>query len=168
MIFKELENSEVILKPMLEEDFESLFLVGSDPVIWEQHPDYTRYTRDGFKVYFDKLLANNYPFIIKHKVTNEIIGATSYYQYDSIHNNVAIGYTFIAKKYWGSGINSSIKKLLIDYAFKYVDQIFFHVRDKNFRSQSAIKKLGAVKSREYPSHDDKKSFQFEFVLNRKS
>ena len=32
---------------------------------------------------------------------------------------------------------------MIDYAFEFIDNVFFDVWDKNFRSQKAIAKLGA-------------------------
>jgi RimJ/RimL family protein N-acetyltransferase len=34
---------------------------------------------------------------------------------------------------------------MINYAFEYVDAIFFHVGETNFRSQKAVEKLGADK-----------------------
>ncbi|MDE4963814.1 N-acetyltransferase, partial [Francisella tularensis subsp. holarctica] len=36
-----------------------------------------------------------------------------------------------------------VKKLMGDYAFKFVDDVFCEVWDKNFRSQKAVAKLGA-------------------------
>ncbi|MFN5795437.1 MAG: GNAT family N-acetyltransferase, partial [Bacteroidota bacterium] len=58
--------------------------------------------------------------------------------------SIAIGYTFLAKKFWGGFINSSLKKLMIKYAFDSVDKIYFHVGSQNIRSQKAIEKLGAL------------------------
>lgn len=37
-----LENDKAILYPLQEEDFEALYAVASDPLIWEQHPNKDR------------------------------------------------------------------------------------------------------------------------------
>jgi len=73
------------------------------------------------------------------------MGTTRYYDYNSEKSSIAIGYTFIARKFWGGPYNNSSKKLLIDYAFQHVDSIFFHIGTENFRSQKAVLKLGAQK-----------------------
>ena len=41
-----LENELVILRPLNEQDFESLYQVAKDPLIWEQHPNSDRFKRD--------------------------------------------------------------------------------------------------------------------------
>ncbi|MNR26610.1 hypothetical protein D3C85_1438350 [compost metagenome] len=39
-----------------------------------------------------------------------------------------------------------MKKLLIDYAFQYVNTILFHIGETNIVSQKAIAKIGATKT----------------------
>jgi RimJ/RimL family protein N-acetyltransferase len=56
---------------------------------------------------------------------------------------IAIGYTFIAKKYWGTNYNKQLKKLMIAYAFEFVDAVLFYIGKNNIRSQKAIQKIGA-------------------------
>ncbi|WP_163411566.1 GNAT family N-acetyltransferase [Flavobacterium ajazii] len=139
-----LENEITKLIPLQEEHFEALFDAASDPLIWEQNPVKDRYQREGFKAFFEIIITKN-PFLILDKQTNEIMGTTSFYDYNSEKSNIAIGYTFIKRKYWGGPYNKSNKKLLIDYAFQYVDSVIFHVGAENFRSQKAVLKLGAEK-----------------------
>jgi len=38
-----LENDLVKLAPLQESDFEALYRVASDPLVWEQHPNKNRY-----------------------------------------------------------------------------------------------------------------------------
>ena len=139
-----LENETIKLIPLEENHFEALFQAASDPLIWEQNPVKNRHEREGFKTYFEIISTKN-PFLILDKKTNEIMGTTSFYDFNPEKSNVGIGYTFITRKYWGGPYNSSIKKLLIDYAFQHVNSILFHVGAENFRSQKAVLKLGAEK-----------------------
>lgn len=44
-----LENKKVILTPLLESDFERLFEVASDKMIWVQHPNPDRFKREVFE-----------------------------------------------------------------------------------------------------------------------
>jgi RimJ/RimL family protein N-acetyltransferase len=139
-----LENKITKLIPLEEKHFEALFEAASDPLIWEQNPVNNRYQRDVFKTFFDIIITKG-SFLILDKETNEIMGTTSFYDYNPEKSSVAIGYTFITRKYWGGPYNKSNKKLMIDYAFQHVDSILFHVGAENFRSQKAVLKLGAEK-----------------------
>ncbi len=160
---KELSNDLIKLIPLEKSDFEWLYAAASDPAIWEQHPDRNRYTPVGFTVYFQKLLANDIPYLILDVKTEQVIGATSYYQLNEEQKSVAIGFTFLKKEYWGGKYNSSLKKLMIDYAFESLDSIYFHVRDQNLRSQKAIEKLGATFNKTYLAEDNL-STQLEYIL----
>ncbi|WP_370626055.1 GNAT family N-acetyltransferase [Apibacter sp. ESL0404] len=64
------------------------------------------------------------------------MGSTRFYDYSENDKSIVIGYTFIAVKYWRTGINSSIKKLMIDYIFQYVDKIYFHIGSTNLEIES--------------------------------
>lgn len=140
-----LTNERIVLQPLKEGDFEDLYAVAADPLIWEQHPNSDRYQREVFRKYFDSGIASKGAFLILNKQNKSIIGCTRYYEYDENDSSVAIGFTFISRAYWGNGTNDAIKKLMIDYAFQFVDKIYFHVGLTNFRSQKAVEKLGAVK-----------------------
>jgi RimJ/RimL family protein N-acetyltransferase len=139
-----LENGISKLIPLEEKHFEALFEAASDPLIWEQNPAKDRYTREGFKTYFDIIITKG-SFLILDKQTNEIMGTTSFYDYNPEKSSVGIGYTFITRKYWGGPYNNANKKLMIDYAFQHVNSVLFHVGSENFRSQKAVLKLGAEK-----------------------
>jgi RimJ/RimL family protein N-acetyltransferase len=140
-----LENELIKLVPLQESDLEMLYKVASDPEIWENHPSKNRYKREEFQFFLDSALASKSAFLVYDVATNELIGSTRYYNLDTTNSAVAIGYTFLAKKYWGAGHNKAMKKLLIDYAFQYVNTILFHIGETNIISQKAIAKIGATK-----------------------
>ncbi|KAB2878593.1 GNAT family N-acetyltransferase [bacterium] len=132
---KILEDEILKIVPLIDRDFESLFEAASDPLIWEQHPTSDRYKREVFQLYFDEAISGKTAFLIIDKSTNKVIGSTRYYDYKPENSSIAIGYTFLARPYWGGLYNKSSKKLLIDYAFQFVDKIYFHIGANNIRSQ---------------------------------
>ncbi|MGQ4006061.1 GNAT family N-acetyltransferase [Francisellaceae bacterium CB300] len=139
---KSLSYEDVRLQIMTQNDFDKLFAIAKDPKIWEQHNDPQRYKIEGFKKFFDSGIDNPQNcFLIFYK--NELVGSTRYYEYSVAQSSVKIGYTFYATKCWGTDLNSKVKNLMLDYAFKFVDNVFFDVWNKNFRSQKAVEKLGA-------------------------
>lgn len=139
-----LSNSLITLRPLNLDDFESLYKVSSDPKLWEQHPRSNRYRREVFQELFEQRLSSNGAFVIVDEKTNEVIGSTGFYEYDEKNHSVVIGYTFISRKYWGTGVNKEIKKLMIDYALQFVKKVLFHIGETNMRSRKAIEKIGAV------------------------
>jgi RimJ/RimL family protein N-acetyltransferase len=46
-------------------------------------------------------------------------------------------------EYWGTSINFQIKKMMLAYAFKFLDKVYFDIGVNNFRSRKAVEKLGA-------------------------
>lgn len=163
-----LEDEITKLVPLKESDFEELYKVASDPLIWEQHPMKDRYKKEVFQSFFEAAINSKGSFLILDKQTNEIMGTTRYYDYNPEKSSVAIGYTFISRKYWGGPYNNSTKKLLIDYAFQHVDSILFHIGAENFRSQKAVSKLGAVKiNTMVVSSNGVNIPHFEYLLSKK-
>lgn len=150
-----LENDLIRLIPLQENHFEELYKVASDPLIWEQHPIKDRYKKEVFQLFFEAAINSKSSFLILDKKTTELIGTTRFYDYKPENSSVAIGFTFIGKKFWGGTYNQSTKKLLIDYAFEKVDSILFHVGEENIRSQKAVLKLGATKINEinFPNNE---------------
>ena len=160
-----LENELVRLVPLKLNDFESLYLVASDPLIWEQHPDRFRYQKKVFEKYFDGAIQSCGAFIVFDKKSGETIGSTRYYDYDEVKKSIVIGYTFLARKYWGGIYNRAMKMLMLDYAFNFVETVIFHIGAENIRSQKAIEKLGAMKVGEieikYPGEDERLNFIYK-------
>lgn len=139
------QNKDISLVPLKEEDFDLLYAVACDPKIWEQHPNKDRWQKNIFKNFFQGAIESKGAYKIIDNVAQEIVGSTRIYDYNKQSNSILIGYTFIACKYWGSGINHRVKKILLDYLFDFVDHVEFHIGAQNLRSQISIVRLGAVK-----------------------
>lgn len=138
-----LENESVLLEPLKSTDFEELYRVASDPKVWEQHPNRDRWKREVFQTFFEGALQSGGAFKVIDKVSNEVIGSTRFYEYDVENCSVLIGYTFYGTAFWGKGINPLVKTLMLDHAFQFVDKVYFHIGAENYRSQTAIGRLGA-------------------------
>ena len=134
------------LRPLITEDWDELFAVASDSLIWEQHPEPDRYTEDVFRMYFKGALESGGAFVIVDRDTHQIIGSTRFYGYDQEKSEIEIGWTFLARKYWGGRYNAEMKRLLLAHAFKFVENVVFLVGEENFRSQKAMEKVGAIKA----------------------
>src|SRR5881398_1774803 len=133
------------LRPLRPEDWDDLFAVASDPLIWEQHPESDRYKEDVFKVFFREALESRGALVVIDKNTQQIIGSTRFYGYDPEKSEIEIGWTFLARRYWGGSYNAEIKRLLLDHAFKFVKNVVFFVGENNIRSRKATEKIGAIK-----------------------
>ena len=140
-----LQNEFVRAEPLKATDFEKLYAVASDPLIWEQHPNKDRYKREVFETFFQGAMESGGAFLVYDNKSNQPIGSSRYYEFNAEKNSVAIGYTFFARDHWGSTYNHALKKLMLDHAFQFVDNVIFHIGANNIRSQKAIEKLGAIK-----------------------
>jgi RimJ/RimL family protein N-acetyltransferase len=159
-----LKNELIQLIPLQETDFEELYTVASDPLVWEQHPNELRYQHEVFQNYFEGAMLSKGAFLIRDTKTNEVVGSSRYYDYNESDNSILIGYTFIGRKFWGNGYNKALKKIMLDYAFEQVNKVYFHIGAFNLRSQKAIEKIGAVKvdefEVEYYGEDSKLNFVY--------
>src|SRR5437016_1546254 len=135
----------VELRPLRPEDWEGLFEVASDPMIWEQHPAQDRYQEDVFKDFFQEALHSRGAFVAVDRTTQKIIGSSRYFGYDPEKREVEIGWTFLARSHWGGHYNKEMKRLMLDHAFQFVDSVIFLVGPANIRSQKAVEKIGAVR-----------------------
>ena len=126
-------------------DFESLFQVASDPLIWEQHPAQDRWRREVFSGFFEDGLSNDLGcYTIVNSESQAVIGCTRFYAHDPFNASVRLGYTFLARNYWGTGANQLITTALLDYCFQYVKSVYFDIGESNWRSIKATEKLGAT------------------------
>jgi N-acetyltransferase len=136
-----LEGPTLLLRPLRADDFEALYAVASDPLIWEQHPRSDRWKRPVFEDFFAKALASGGAFAVVEKASGAIVGSTRYYDLSAA--SVAIGFTFLARRLWGGAANREMKELLLAHAFGFVPEAVFHVGENNRRSRRALEKIGA-------------------------
>lgn len=137
-----LEDDLIVLRPLTEGDFENLYSVASDPLIWEQHPDKDRCERNVFEQFFKDAMASAGAFAVVDKRTGQIIGSTRFHAVKESGNAIEIGWTFLSREFWGGSYNRSMKQLMMEWAFRFVDHVLFYIDANNIRSQKAVEKLG--------------------------
>jgi len=130
------------LRPLEPQDFDSVFAVASDPLIWSHHPDPARGTREGFPSFFENALRSKSCLVVIDAERQSIIGWSRYSSYVP-SQRITIGYTFLARSYWGGVVNAEMKRLMLRHAFTDVQAVHFAVAEQNLRSRRAVEKLGA-------------------------
>ena len=141
-----LKGDLIELRPLRADDFDDLYAVASDRLIWEQHPDNDRHEEPVFREFFRQALASGGALIVSDAETGKMIGSSRFHGYDQEKSVVEIGWTFLARSYWGGRYNAELKRLMLDHAFRVVQSVVFLIGPRNFRSQRAVEKIGAVRA----------------------
>jgi N-acetyltransferase len=139
-----LEGGLVALRPLCADDFDALFAVAADPLIWEQHPEPNRWQRPVFERFFAAAIASGGALLAVDRASGAVIGSSRYQPVDGDPRAVEIGWTFVARKFWGGHYNGEMKRLMIDHALRSVDRVIFVIGADNRRSRRAVEKIGAT------------------------
>ncbi len=139
-----LNGPRVVVRPVATSDWDSMFAAAADPAIWELHPATDRYTEKAFKEYFAGAIDSGSAFAFVDRESGDVIGSSRYHGFDLANSEVEIGWTFLARNYWGGSYNAEIKKLMLEHAFRFVDAVVFWVGETNMRSRRAMEKIGGV------------------------
>ena len=139
-----LTSDSLILRPVVASDWDAIFAAASDPLIWELHPVHDRHTEASFRPYFGAQLAGGGTLIIIDRITNAVIGWSTYGNHSAERSRVEIGWTFLIRAQWGTSTNRDMKHLMLAHAFDHVDTVTFRIGPDNLRSRRAIEKIGAV------------------------
>ena len=118
--------------------------MASDPLIWEQHPESDRHTEPVFRRFFQDALGSGGALIAIDRATGAIVGSSRYHGYDEALSQIEIGWSFLARAYWGGRYNGEMKRLMLEHAFRRVRRVVFVIGPENWRSRRAVEKLGAV------------------------
>jgi RimJ/RimL family protein N-acetyltransferase len=140
-----LEGELLRLRPLRPDDYDALFAVASDRLIWEQHPVPDRYQAEVFRGFFQEAMESGGAFVVIDKKNGKIIGSSRYLGYDEGRSEIEIGFTFLGRAYWGGLYNREMKDLMLGHAFRFVRHVVFLVGPTNWRSQKAMEKIGGVR-----------------------
>lgn len=141
-----LKGEIVELRPLSAEDYDGLYAVAADPLIWEQHPVRNRHEEATFRAFFEESLASGGALVaIDVNSQKRIIGSSRFHGYDKERSEVEIGWTFLARSHWGGSYNGEMKQLMLRHAFRFVRCVVFLVGLQNVRSQRAVERIGGVR-----------------------
>lgn len=158
-----LEGRLVRLRPLRADDYDALFAVASDPLIWELHPNWDRYKPDVFKEFFRVALESGGALIAIDAASGEVIGSSRYFGYNAERSEIEIGWSFLRRTHWGGAYNGEMKRLMLAYAFQFVKRVTFWVGMENWRSQRALEKIGATRVGVVQNHTGTERVVFEMT-----
>lgn len=139
-----LEGELVRLRPLYADDWDALFAVASDPLIWQQHPAHDRWQEPVFRAFFDDALAKQGALVAIDVQTGAVIGSSRYQGLEEGDGgSVEIGWTFLARAHWGGTTNHEMKRLMLAHALASVAEVRFAVGETNTRSRRALERIGA-------------------------
>jgi RimJ/RimL family protein N-acetyltransferase len=153
------------LRPLRPEDFHDLYAVASDPLIWEQHPVKDRYKAEVFEGFFREALEGGGTLIAADSKNGRVIGSSRFHGYDKEKSEIEIGWTFLARSYWGGIYNREMKQLMLRHAFKFVNSVIFLVGPQNLRSQRAVEKIGGARVGSRPDAGGRDSFVYRITAS---
>ena len=134
----------VELRPLRADDFDALFAVAADPLLWEQHPSPDRYQEEVFRSFFQAALESGGALVALDRRDGRVIGSSRFHGYDEAAIEVEIGWTFLARSHWGGTYNGQMKRLMLRHAFRYVGTVVFLIGPQNWRSRRSVEKIGGV------------------------
>lgn len=146
-----LEDERVLLRPLTESDAAHLtYFSLHEPELWK-HSIQQADGLENLKKYIDTALLakqnkTEYPFIIFDKQTQQYAGSTRYYDIQLFHRSLQLGYTWIGKKFQGTGLNKHCKFLLLQFAFEKanMERVEFRADNTNAKSIAAMKSIGCI------------------------
>jgi|SRR5208282_385744 len=153
------------VRPLRPEDFQDLYAVASDPLIWEQHPANDRHQEEVFKVFFREALESGGGLIAIDTKNGQVIGSSRFHGYNKEESEIEIGWTFLARSHWGGIYNREMKQLMLRHAFKFVTSVIFLVGPQNFRSQRAMEKIGGIRVGSRPDASGRESFVYRITAS---
>ncbi len=144
-----LRDEHVVLEPLRLEHAVALEHAAADGALWNLW--FTSVPPPGqVAAYVEKALQGQHdgtmlPFAVRETGSGDIVGTTRYYDFAAELPRLAIGYTWYAKRWQKSHLNTACKRLLLRHAFEILRcvAVEFHTDHRNLDSQRAIERLGA-------------------------
>lgn len=158
-----LKSDLVELRPLLAQDYEDLYSVAADPLIWEQHPVHNRHDETAFRAFFEESLQSGGALVAFDAHDHRIIGSSRFHGYREQEGEVEIGWTFLARAFWGGVYNGEIKRLMLGHAFRFVDQVVFFVGLGNVRSQRSVERIGGTRVGKTRDSGGRDSYRYQIT-----
>ena len=153
-----LEGRHVRLEPLTQAHHAQLCEVGFDDELWRLTTTIIR-TPEDMKKYIDAAARDfsdgkALPFAIIEKASGKAVGSTRFGNIDPTHRRVEIGWTWIARQWQRTFINTETKYLLLSHAFDTLGcmRVEFKTDSTNSRSRNALMRIGAKEEGVFRNH----------------
>ena len=153
-----LEGQYVRLEPLSWTHLPGLAAVGLDEDLWRWIPTPVR-TKEEMAAYLETALEEqgrgvSLPFALVDRGSGREIGSTRYGSIERTHHRVEIGWTWVARQWQHTAVNTEAKYLLLQHAFETLGCIRVELKTDslNERSRAAILRLGARQEGIFRNH----------------
>lgn len=143
-----LEGRHARLVPMTPEHLPALWRAGGDPELWRWTVSQV-HGEDDMRRYVEEALAARaqgtaLPFVTTDAASGEVVGSTRFGNADAHHRRVEIGWTWIARPWQRTAVNTEAKYLMLRHAFEALGCIRVELKTDalNERSRRAIQRIG--------------------------
>ncbi len=123
--------------------------VGLDPEIWRLTIVMIR-TAEEMRSYMDSALAlqrdgTSLPFVTIERSSGRVVGSTRFGNYDAANRRIEIGWTWLARRWQRTVINTEAKYLMLTYAFEKLRCVRVELKTDvlNAPSRKAMLRIGA-------------------------
>jgi RimJ/RimL family protein N-acetyltransferase len=154
-----LEGSSVRLEPLMLLHLAPLSEVAFDEALWRHSPTPPVRNPAELKDYIQSALSDAasgfaLPFATVHRPSSRVVGSTRFGNYVAEHRRVEIGWTWVARPWQRSAVNTEAKYLMLGYAFDVLEciRVEFKTDDRNEQSRRALARLGAVEEGRFRNH----------------
>jgi len=153
-----LEGMHVRLEPLAKTHLAGLARIGLEEELWRWIPTPVR-TQEEMAAYIETALdeqerAVSLPFAIIDRATGRAIGSTRYGSIDRTNYRVEIGWTWVAREWQRTAVNTEAKYLLLKHAFETLGcmRVELKTDSLNERSRAAILRIGAREEGIFRNH----------------
>lgn len=138
-----LDGERLRLRPLVAEDWDALYAIAADRELWARHPSHDRWQEPVFRGFFEDGLASGGALTVIDKSSGAIIGSSRFGDPgEKVAGAMEIGWTFLARAYWGKGYNAELKRLMLAHALARFECVVFQVGADNVMSRRAMAKIG--------------------------
>lgn len=154
-----LRSDKLLLRPLRHEDISHLLPISlSEPDLWK-YSLVDAAGEVGLRQYIAEALHQKeqefaYPFIVQDIYSGVYCGCTRFYDIQLVHKSLQLGYTWYAKAFQRTHVNTHAKYLLLEFAFERImmERVEFRADARNTKSIAAMMRIGAVKEGILRSH----------------
>ncbi len=153
-----LQGRHMRLEPLTLEHAAGLADVGLDDDLWKWIPTPVR-TPEEMSAYVQTALQEQaagsvLPFALIEKSSGRTIGSTRYANIERAHRRLEIGWTWVARPWQRTAINTEAKYLLLRHAFETLEcmRVELKTDSLNERSRAAILRIGARQEGIFRNH----------------
>ncbi len=172
-----LETDKVKLRPIQQLDIIHFSKLAVDAELWkyftvllDDTAELERWVDTAIK---EREEGKRIPFTVTEKTTNEVCGSTSFGSISYFDKRIEIGWSWLGKKYQGSGINFHAKFSLLSYVFEVLnwERVEIKTDNLNERAKQGLRKIGAIEEgvlrshMQMPHHRRRDSVYFSILKN---